>query len=410
MARKLLILGAGKYQVPIINKAKRMGFFTIVVSVIGDYPGFRLADKSYYIDIREKDKVLEIAEKEKICGVLTDQTDLSVPTVAYVAEKLKLPGIGYNCALRFTNKYLMRKLSQEIGIESPKHFQISSFKEFMELKSDLSFPIVAKPIDNQGSRGVIKINCSDEFQEKFYHAKSFSLSGKVIIEEYIRGREVVVEGFVSDFNFQNLIIGDRKYFDISDLFIPSQTIFPSNIAENLKKKIFYFNKKIINHFAPKFGITHSEFIVNEKNEDVYLVETAIRGGGVYISSDLIPLSCGINVNKKLINLASGQHAKILNKNISNLSAGYICFYLPEGIIRNVNGIEELKKLRNVKKGDIESAIVGRNVESIKDKTMRFGPILIAGKCRKSCENTIKRIQKVLNIDVETPKGIMGIQW
>ncbi len=101
---KLMIVGTGKFQVPIIGQAKQMGFETIVISIGGNYPGLSIADRSCEVDVREKETILEIAKREGICGIVTDQTDMTVPTVAYVAEKMRLPGIGYECALRITNK------------------------------------------------------------------------------------------------------------------------------------------------------------------------------------------------------------------------------------------------------------------------------------------------------------------
>ena len=407
---KVMIIGAGKFQVPIIEQAKKMGLFTIVVSIPGDYPGFSKADKFYEIDARDKEKILEIAVQENIRGILTDQTDISVPSVAYVAEKLGLPGVGYDCALRFTNKYVMRKFCEKMSIPVPRNFQSSSFQKAKKQARQLSFPIVVKPVDSQGSRGVRKINNVNEIYEKFSYAQSFSNSGYVVIEEYFSGREVVVQGFVSDYEFTNLVIGDRYYFNLDDMFIPSQTIFPSNLSNRLKQKVLNLNSKLIKSFMPKFGITHSEFLIDEKNENVCLVETSIRGGGVFISSDLIPLSCGINVNELLIRLAIGQNVKIDQKKLYHRAAAYLCFYLPEGIIRRISGVEKIKKMPEVYELHLQNVEIGEKSKPIKDKTSRLGPILVAGIDRESCQKAIKYIQETLKIDVETSRGIQGIQW
>ena len=148
-----MIVGAGRDQVPIIKKAQQMGFFTIVVSVSGNYPGFAIADKSYEIDIVQKERVLEIAQVEKICGVVTDQLDAAVPTVAYVAEKMGLPGIGYDCALKFTNKFTMRQICEEIGIPVPKHFQAATLDEAVHCAKELDFPFMIKPVDGGEAKG-----------------------------------------------------------------------------------------------------------------------------------------------------------------------------------------------------------------------------------------------------------------
>ena len=144
--KKLMILGAGICQVPIIRKGQQKGFYVIAVSVRGNYPGLSIADKSYEIDVRDKEKILHVAKQEKISGILTDQTDISVPTVAYVADKMGLPGIGYDCALRFTNKFVMRKCSEKVGLGTTEYHQASSLDEAMEYASRIGFPLILKPV------------------------------------------------------------------------------------------------------------------------------------------------------------------------------------------------------------------------------------------------------------------------
>ena len=408
--QKLMILGAGQCQVPIIKQAQQMSFETIAVSVGGDYPGLSVADKSYEIDVCEKEKILEVAQQEEISGILTDQTDISVPTVAYVAEQMGLPGIGYDCALRFTNKYKMRQYCEKIGVPVPKHFQAASITEAYEAAKQLCFPLVVKPVDSQGSRGVSKVNNPHELEGKFQSALAKSACGIVVLEDFFRGTEVLIQGFASDFEFSNLIMGDREYFDLPDMFIPKQTIFPTLLREDLKQKVLDLNSYLISRFAPKFGITHSEYLVDDQTGEIRLVETAIRGGGVFISSDLVPLASGINVNALLIDLASGRSVRIDKTKLRNDAAGYVCFYLPEGVICRVDGIDKVKSLPGVHKAYLQNLEIGRRTRLIKDKTMRLGPILITGEHRLACQETIQRIHETLVVEVETSEGIKGIVW
>lgn len=112
----ILIIGAGRNQVPIIQTAKNLGYRVIVVSPSGDYPGIQMADEVLYEDVLNKDAIVEFAKNRGIGGVLTDQSDFCTPTVAYIAEKLGLPGYGYHNALCFTNKALMRDVYREVGL------------------------------------------------------------------------------------------------------------------------------------------------------------------------------------------------------------------------------------------------------------------------------------------------------
>jgi biotin carboxylase len=408
--KKLMILGAAANQVPIITKAKQMGFFTIAVSVDGNYPGFAISDMPCKIDVREKEKLLEIARQEKICGILTDQTDISVPTVAYVAEKMGLPGIGYDCALRFTNKFKMRQHGERIGILMPEYYQASSLEEAWKYARRIGLPFILKPVDNQGSRGVSKVIHFDEFEEKYFAAKSFSKEGFVIMERFFNGREIVVEGFASDFDFTNLIIGDSYNFDLPDMFIPRRRIFPTALNDGLKNKVLEVNNRLVKGLGLKFGITHSEFLVDENTEEICLMEIAARGGGVFISSDLIPLCCGIDVNELLIRIAAGEKASIDPEAMQERASGYICFYLPEGKILGAHGVEALSNIHGVHKVSLKDISAGAMATRMKDKTQRLGPILLSGMDRQAIQKTIDQVQDTFTVDVETSAGIAGIQW
>lgn len=239
-----MVLGAGRDQVPVIQKAQQMGFEAIVVSIDGDYPGFLIADKSYKIDVKNKDAVLGLAKSEGICGIVSDQLDIAVPTVAYVAEQMGLQGIGYDCALKFTNKYKMLQGCKEIGIPVLRHFHTATMDQAIHHSKKIDFPMVIKPVDNTGSRGVSKVNNFGELESKFKKALSHSASGYVILEELLLGKEYAVVGFVSNYKYRNLGIGERYYFTIPDLFIPKRTLFPCLLSQYLKNKIIGIDARL----------------------------------------------------------------------------------------------------------------------------------------------------------------------
>jgi carbamoyl-phosphate synthase large subunit len=410
MKKKLIILGAGENQVPIIKLAKLKNYYTIAVSIDGDYPGFKLSDKKYITDVREKEYILDIARKEQITGILTDQTDIAVPTAAYVAENLGLPGIGYECALNFTNKFRMRKSCENTEIKTIGFRRASNYREADYAARELGLPLIIKPVDNQGSRGVGKVDRYSDLKEKFDNAVKYSATKSVIIEEFFQGREIVIEGFAKDYKFHNLIIGDSENFESIEMFIPKQRIFPTTLSSEIKAKVLSANRKLIEKLGLKFGITHSEFLVNETNGDICLMEIAARGGGVFISSDLIPLACGINVNELLIELSAGENPDFDMKDSIEASSGYICFLLPEGTITKVEGLEEVNKLPGVHRACLENIQLGRKTLSLKDKTSRLGPILISAENRNKLEAIIQDVKMLLNIEVETANGTRGIMW
>ena len=193
--KKVLILGAGNGQIPFIDKCRKKGCKVIVASKAGNYPGFNMADKAYYIDTTDKDGICEIAKKEDVDLIITDQTDVSVPTIAYVSEKLGLPGIGYNRAIIYTDKYVMRCAAKECGIPVPMFFKVSSVEEAYRISTQMSFPLISKPIDSSGSRGVHRIESYKDFNEKVEDSIKMSNMKTAILEEFIIGKEYLVDGF-----------------------------------------------------------------------------------------------------------------------------------------------------------------------------------------------------------------------
>jgi carbamoyl-phosphate synthase large subunit len=405
-----MILGAGKFQIPIIELAGKMGFETVVVSAAG--PGFKIADKSYQVDVREKEIILEIAQKEEICGITTDQTDLPVPTVAYVAEEMGLPGIGYDCALRITNKVQCRNHSKRIGFPIPEFFQASNLEEAQEGANRIGFPLVVKPSDSQGSRGVSMVNDSDALPNKFHNALAYSATKTVLLEEFIAGQEINVVGFVSNLVYTNLVIGCKEHFDLPGMFISKKGIYPAPLAGDLKRRIVDLNCRLFESLGPKFGITFGQYRINEETGRICLMEAALRSPGNFTSSHLVPLVCGIDVLPLLIELVSGirDTVKIGEGKPQKRVVGFLHFHLPEGVICRINGIDEVKSLPGVQRVELDDLHVGARTERIKDATGRWGPIVFAGSDRQACEEVIDRIMATLSVDVETSEGIKGILW
>lgn len=409
---RVLVLGAAAAQVPIIETVAKLGFETVVVSSPGAYPGFQVADRFHEMDIRDREGILAIARREGIRGILTDQTDVAVPTVAYVAECLGLPGIGLDCALKFTDKHQMRQAARELGVPVPRFHEICTKRDAAVAVERLAPPLIVKPVDSQGSRGVSRLDDPADLWARVEVAARYSPSGRVIAEEFFQGLEVVIQGFVSDYDFVNLTIGDRQYFDIPDLFIPKATVFPSTLSETLKDRVLDANAKLVRGLRPRFGITHSEFLVDPNTEEIRLVETAIRGGGVFISSDLVPIASGIDIGRLLVEHATGivDRVTIDLATSTKRAAGYYCFYLPEGQVSRVEGVEAVKALPGVRRAVLDNIQIGWTAPPLTDKTARLGPIIIAGDSRAMCEATLRKVKETLHIEVYTDHGLDRIRW
>lgn len=403
----ILVLGAGALQVPLIEKIQSRGFNPVVVSLHDDEPGMLLVKDRVVADFCDKDVTLEIAKKFSVKGVVTDQTDLPVRTIAYVCDVLGLPSIGYDTACLFTDKYLMREKCKELGINTIRYALVNTLEEALSFYKSLSRPIIIKPINNQGSKGVYKVDTLEELKSKFADAIRYSRGEAILIEEFITGEELVIEAFACDGIVENLVCGDTHYFNIPDAFSACERVFPSRNRSSILKKTLDLNKKIVKGFGLNRGLTHGEYIID--GDEVYLIEIAARGGGVYISSDIIPLMTGFNSTDFIIDIATQRVVNTPNYSYFNRVACYIAFFLPEGVINSISGVDKVKSLSFVHHNNLDSLYLGKTIGASIDKTSRYFFILEANDFDQ-LDLRVNEIRHNLNITVSNNTETKSIIW
>lgn len=405
MEQKLLIIGAGIGQVPLLQKAKARGIHVTVASVPGEYPCLALADDVIYRDIYDRDGIVDEARARGITAVISDQNDLTNPTVAYVAERLGLPGNRFDTVMSYCNKNRFRENCEKAGVPVPAHMAVDA--PDADLSSwDRPLPWIVKPADSQSSIGVQRIDRAEELRPALAFALEKSPTRSAILEEFFFGQELVCEGYIQDGGYHLLSFADRRYFDLPELLIPSQTVFPSTVDGEILARIVACEERLAAYTRPDFAIVHSEYLVDAASGELRIVESALRGGGVYISSDLIPLATGIDINDVLLRKALGEPVDVeaVFASRRDRAAAYVCFYLPEGVVESVSGAAELKGLPFVHRAYIDDIAPGQHTRPPTYKGARKGPILVSGGDREELEKNIAAVQDVLRIRVRDPMG------
>lgn len=407
-----MMIGAGIGQYYLARKIKEKGYYLVVITLPGNQPVIKIADKVCYHDVFDKEGVLEIAKAEQIDAVISDQNDTMMPTVAYVAEQLGLPGNNTNQINSYCNKNMFRDNCDRLGIPVPRHCSMNSVA-MPEKLADVPFPWVVKPADSQSSIGVAKVNNQEEYLEALPKAIEYSKNKSAIVEEFFKGQELVAEGFIYKGRYYLLGFADRKYFALNNMFIPSQTVFPSLVPQPILDKIEACESNMAAYINPSFAIVHSEYLYNPDSGEIRVVESALRGGGVYISSHLVPLYSGIDINDTLVDCILGNEVdmdKVMSKR-DNKAAGYVCFYLPGGTVRQVEGFDVVCHFDFVKMMCVDDIKVGMETPPLTHKGQRLGPILVAGNDREDIEHNIAKMQSTLHVMVEGNDGInRGINW
>ena len=298
--KKLAIIGASYLQLPLVLKAKEMGLETHCFAWEDGAVCKEVADFFYSVSILEKEQILELCESIDIDGITSIASDSAVPTVNYIAGKMGLIANDFADAAVCTNKYKMRRRFVEFEVSSPR-FVVSDEGYSID---GFRFPVIVKPTDRSGSRGVKKIENQGDIQVAVARAKHESFSGKAIIEEYISGSEVSVECISWKGNHYILAITD-KVTTGAPYFVELEHHQPSQLSDNIQQKIKTETLKALKALNIQYGASHSEFKITEAG-DVFAIEVGARMGGDFIGSDLVQLSTGYDFVKAVIDVALGQ--------------------------------------------------------------------------------------------------------
>lgn len=409
--KRVMILGANNFMIPLILKAKEEGYYTIVVSPDKSEPGFAYADECVFADIRNKEEVLYEAKRLRIDGITTDQAETPVRTVAYVAEQMGLPGIGVAMAELFTNKYLMREKCREIGIDTIKYKVVTTCEEAVEfykiLCSEGITDAIMKPVDSAGSRGVVKISLEQTIRNEFEYTKMASKSGNVIVEEYIEGKELLLDGVTVNNTYQTLVCGEYKKCNVPGVFSEYMGKYPAEISKEQREQVELFVKKIVEGFGLQWGRTHTEVKINDRG--IWLMETAARGGGRYISSETVPMMTNFNSANFLLKACTGQIHSVPTIERKDISCGYVSFFMPVGEVVSVDGIQEAINLPYTYSHNFEDISIGMKTLVFQDKIEgRF--IHLQAKDDREFYERVEEIKSIIKLKVKTKDGIEGPVW
>ena len=240
---KIMVIAGGEWQCPIVQTAKSMGHTVICSNLYEDSPAFAYADVGEVADVLDREKNLWIAKKYKPDAVLTDQSDIAVPTVAYVAEQMHLKGIGEEKAELFTNKYKMREFCEKHGFPSPVCYHCTDYREAEEALKKLGRAII-KPLDSQSSRGIYIIDSPEQLKEVFEKSMSYSNNEKaVLVEQYIEGTEFTVDGVKTASGYQVTAISRKNHFSYNPN-VANELLFSWKDADYDYKELEELNKII----------------------------------------------------------------------------------------------------------------------------------------------------------------------
>ena len=302
---KIAIIGASYLQQPLVQKCREMGVYSICFAWEEGAVCKDLCDKFYPISTVDKDAILKACQEEKIDGITTIASDVATLTVNYVAEKMGLVGNPDKYSLTATNKYLMRQCFMENNVPSPKFCEAACIVP--EAAKSFHYPVIVKPTDRSGSRGVEKVEEQKDLAQAVIRACNESFQKRAIIEEFVEGREISVESISYKGKHYILQITDKVTTE-APYFVELEHHQPSSLPDNIKEQVKSIVLNALDALHIKYGASHSELKITEDG-DIKVIEIGARMGGDFIGSNLVQLSTGYDFLKGVVEIALGNFQK-----------------------------------------------------------------------------------------------------
>lgn len=394
--KKIMIVAGGDWQVPITKKAKEMGLYVISSNLYQNSPAFAFADVGEVADVLDVEGNLAFARSYKPDAVITDQSDIAVPTVAAVCEKMGLRGIGTEKASLFTNKYRMREFCKANGFNSPDFrlcYQVEDALEFLEEYGR----IIIKPIDSQSSRGVFIIESRTQLLALFQVSMEYSHAQKAVLaEEYVDGTEFTVDGIKTPEQHFVLAISKKRHYP-ENPNVASELFF-SNTDDRYDYQILREeNSRLVMAMGLPFGLTHAEY--KYQDGKFYLIEIAARGGGTKISSDIVSIMSEVDSNEALIKMALGDKVEIQPRLHMGRCAVLKFLSFKPGKVKQICGLQEIRKMEGV--DDIALNFkVGDSIQPMHDDRSRQGYYIAYAESKSALLTLEEKLEKQLVIIYE----------
>ncbi len=404
-----MVVGAGAEQVPVIQQARKMGLFVVASDINPRAVGFKYANANFIASTYDplqtvKEAIFFNRKHRKIKGVMTVASDVPL-TVAKVASALNLPGNSVETATIAQDKLLMKETFRKYGVPIPWFLKIKNFLHLKSVVAQRGFPLVMKPIDSRGARGVLLLTKGVNLEWAYQESRANSPTNRVMVEEFLEGQQISTESLLYDGFSITPGIADRNY-ELLDKYEPYMIEnggeLPSTLAEADQMAI----KKIAETAASTIGITRN----SAKGDMVFtkggpkVIEIAARLSGGYYSTHEIPLNTGVDIVKAVIRMSLGETIELKSfipkyKNV--LVQRY--FFPSPGFVSKIVGEKELRNLSYVKLFRLYIK-AGDLVKQIRNHTERAGVVTVMGSNRKDAYEKMRFVLKTLKIITTSKHG------
>ncbi len=402
--KKIMVLAGGNDQIALIQELRAYfnnDVYIILVDMSSNVKAVPYADKFLQISTMDKEAVLQAAKEEKIDYILTACGDQPLSTMAYVSAKMSLPCYLTERDVRnLTNKLFMKRIMVENNIPTSPFVSMSKDWNYSQIER-LSYPLVVKPVDSNGSKGVKKVETREEIEDCLKDAFKFSLSGDVIVEEFNKGEEVSIDVYVEGTEVKLLsVISLNKIKQNRDSFTIVQSFYPPNF-EYSSEEIVNIAQKIVNAFALKDTPLLIQAIQTENGLKVVEFSARMGGGSKFRS---IQTFSGVDIMNVYVNMVMGNkpHVSPLRL-VNNASMSFV--YCNPGKFVSLYGFDELVR-EGIIKYYYTYKMSGTMIEKSTTSSDRVAGFMIVGDSEEEVKNKVSYANSILKVLDENGNDIM----
>lgn len=397
-SKTILIVGAGLEQAIAIRQAKALGMRVIACDGSPEAIGFAEADVSIVANIKDVLRLCDIAREYRVDGVFAHAVEIP-HIIAEVALRLGLPGLRPEVALRATNKIQRISHLRKHGVPCAQFEVVNGEADLVEKARILGFPLVIKPVDSAGSRGVRVVESEAELGPGYSEAIRYSSSMQVLLEERLSGPEVSTESIIYKGQIHTFAFADRNYArrdEFYPFFIEDGINYPSVLAPEMQQEIHKLVERTIRVLELDFGAAKGDVIIDKGVPKI--IEMAARTSGGWFGAGSIPAATGSNMLKPLLQMAVGDTPD-LDALCPTKQLGCAQRYViptAEGIVTDITGVKEAEKMPGVVMMTMFPPKSGSCIRRASNHAERYGQIICTATTREEailrCEAAIARIK------------------
>lgn len=367
--KKIMLLGGLRYLLPVIEAAHQLGYYVITCDYLPDNIAHKYSDEYCNVSILDQEAVLQIAREKQIDGILSFAVDPGVVTAAYVQEQLNLPAFGpYESVCILQNKDRFRRFLTEHGFNVPKAGGFSSVEDALSGVTGFEWPLIVKPVDSAGSKGVRKVQRYEDLEEAVKYAFQFSHSNRIIVEEFIEKQGCSSDSDCFSVNGELKFVSfSAQRFDAhaSNPYTPSAYSWPSTMTKEQERELTSEIQRLLTLLQMQTTVYNIETRIGV-NGKPYIMEVSPRGGGNRLS-EMLRFATGVDLITNAVRAAVGDEVKgIEQKNYDGHWAEIVLHADADGLFQGLEYKDDFKQKHVVQEdlwvqtGDSVSAFRGAN--------------------------------------------------